>query len=301
MKPLTIFMAMLSLLVLGCTDKQDLPPDFLRNCNLELTDGFCLVSGDQVVLNHRDIDYYDYAAHLVYLKDGIFFTEENLDPGEYSVYAGGDSIYSLTAMNAYDSYMPIGPLIWRQSFYNDYVMFIDFPGMPNPEHPEDPREDPRIEEALQKYDQFQAGLTCEIMVVTSPEPGQVLLELELKNEDDLDYCYLDPDKMGMGLFHYFTNGLFLSDASRETYTHRIEVCQPEPWDSWDPEWLSVIESGEKVHLSIEYPEFEAFPPGNYTAWFRFPGLHRVEKEDLQQAGGRIWLGNLGLVKSLTFD
>jgi hypothetical protein len=302
MKPLTIFKALVFLLVLSCEHKQDLPPAFLQNSDKELTDGFCVVSSDRVVLNHHDIEYYDYAAHLVYLKDPVSFSEDIVGSDVYAVYAGGDSIYRLTAMNAYDSYLPDGPLIWNQSFYKDFCMHIDLLLMLDPDHPEDPRVDPRIEEALLKYDQFHEGLACEIVDVQMIEPGHVLLELELKNEDSFDYCYLDPEKMGLGLFHYFTNGLYLRNASWDSFTHQLEVVQPDPWDTWDPSWLSVIESGETVSLTIDYLAFEEFPPGDYTAWFHFPGLiGQVQKDDLLQAGGRIWLGGLNLGLNLTVD
>jgi len=302
MKSLTICLSMVSLLILSCEHKQDLGPEFLLNCELELTDGFCLVSNDGVVLNHHQIEYYDYSAHLVYLKDQVSFSEDIVGSGVNSVYADGDSIYRLANMNAYDSYMPAGPLIWNQSFYKDYVMQIDLLRMLDADNQDDPREDPRIREALLKYDQFHEGLACEIMDIQMVEPGHVLLELELKNEDSFDYLYLDPDKMGLGLFHYFTNGLFLMNSASNTFGHKIEVLQPDPWDAWDPAWLSEIESGETVSLSIEYRGFDEFPAGDYTAWFRFPGLSgQVQKKDLVQTGGRIWLGDLDVSVSLTLD
>jgi len=302
MKPLTICKALVLLLLLSCEQKQDLEPEFLLSCDKELTDGFCLVSDHGVILNHHQIDYYDYSAHLVYLKDEISFTEDIVGSGVNAVYAGGDIIYRLANMNAYDSYMPAGPLIWNQSFYNDYVMQIDLLRMLDADNQDDPREDPRIMEALLKYDQFHEGLACEITGVSSSETGHALLELELKNEDSFDYLYLDPDKMSMAVFHYFTNGLFLRNSSDNYFTHEIEIRHPDPWDSWDPAWLSVIESGETVNLTLEYLEFEEFPPGNYTAYFRFPGLSgQVDKGELIQAGGRIWLGDLDVSFSLTLD
>lgn len=162
--------------------------------------------------------------------------------------------------------------------------------------------DPRIEEALRKYDQFHEGLVCEIVDISSIEAGQVLLELELKNEDSFDYCYLDPDKMGLGMFHYFTNGLFLRNGSGDSFTHQLEVIYPDPWDSWDPAWLSVIESGKTVSLAIEYLAFDEFSPGDYTARFSFPGLsYQIQKDDLVQAGGRVWLGDLDTSVSLSLD
>lgn len=302
MKPPTICVSMLLLLTVACTHKDDLSSEFLQFSGKDLTDGFCLVSPSRVVLNHHDIEYYDFAAHLVYLKDPISFSKDIVGSGAHAVYAGEDSIYKLENMNGYDSYMPAGPMIWNQPLYKDYVMHIDLLRMQDPDHPDDPRADPRIVEALLKYNQFHAGLACEIVDLQINESGHVLLELELTNEDSYDYCYLDPYKMGLELFHYFTNGLLLRNSSWESFTHQIEVEYPDPWDSWNPAWLSVIESEETVNLSIDYLEFDEIPPGDYTALFRFSGLsHQIQKEELDQVGGRIWLGDLDLSVPLTID
>ena len=295
-------MAALSMLMLSCESKNDLPEDFLQTCELELTDGFCLVSKDRVVLNHHQIDYYANSVHMVYLKDPVSFSEDIVGSGVNAVYAGGDSIYRLENMNGYDSYMPAGPMIWNQSMYNDYVMHIDLLRIVDSDNQEDPREDPRIKAALHQYDQYYEGLSCEIKGVKIVEAGGILLELELRNQDSFDYLYLDPGKMGMSLFHYFTNGLFLRTSSWDNYSHKIEVRSPEPWDSWNSDWLSVIASGETVSLSLEYLQFEEFPAGDYTAVFSFPGLsYQVKKEELDQAGGRIWLGDLDANFPLTLD
>ena len=62
---------LLLILAAGC---QKNPADVLPDSDIELTDGLCLVAGDQVVLNHSDIDYYDFSARIIYgLQQG--FTE----------------------------------------------------------------------------------------------------------------------------------------------------------------------------------------------------------------------------------
>ncbi len=302
MKHLMAFCVVISLLLLSCTHVSDLDPDQFLLPEVELTDGFCLVSDGGVILNHHDIEYYAYSVHLVYFKDHVSFAEDIVESGFNAVYAGGEKIYMVERMNAYDSYLPGGPMVWNQSMYEDYVMQIDLLRPRHPDDPVDPRLDPRVEEALKKYSQFHAGLACEIVAVRSSEPGHVGLELELKNEDSFDYCFLDPDKMGPGLFHYYTNGLTLRDVSMESFTHQTEVIHPDPWDSWDTAWLSVIESGETVSRTISYTDFDPLPPGAYTALFRFPGLcHNVQKEDLEQTGGRLWLGDLDLQQLLIVE
>ncbi len=123
--------------------------------------------------------------------------------------------------------------------------------------------------------------------------NDVQLKLKLTNMDSESYYYLDPRKMETGLFHYFTNGLILwDDEAHISYQNQMEYVQPEPWDSWDLEWMSVLEGNASVILSISYANFEEVPEGSYSALFRFPGLTHVERADLDQKDGRIWLGKL---------
>jgi hypothetical protein len=288
---------LLSILLTGCEKEKD-PVEFLRDPFVELTDGFCLLKGDTVVLNHHDIEYYDYGAHLVYLKNHILFSEFLEAKSSLAVYAGGEEIYTIYMQPSYSSYMPEGPIIWTHpTFYEDYVIAIDqinsYDMMMGTRA--DCRGDSRIVEALKKYGQYREGLQCEISSIQFSSGNNVVMKLKLSNGDSQDYYYLDPEKMGMGLFHYFTNGLSLwDDEAHISYQNQMEHIQPEPWDSWELDWLSVLEGGDSVTLSISYGNFEEVPPGTYSANCRFPGLTHVELVDLDQKDGRIWLGTLEL-------
>lgn len=287
------------LLLMGCEKNE---PETIR----ELTDGFCMVSNDKVILNHHDIDYYDYSTHLIYLKDNKSFEKDFEEIGAFSVYADGIEIYSGQTFPGYSSYLPSGAVIHTHPyFYGDFVLAIGFTnrfdasGNPKP----DPRADNRIIEALKKHDQFHAGLSCEIKSVHYSSPQQVVVELKLKNNDSFNYYYLDPDKMGIQLFHYFNNGLSLRDFAHEKFfTHKMGVTQPEPWDAWKIEWLSIIKSHETKNITLTYTNFENLPPGTYKATFEFPGLgYQVSKNEHQQKDGRIWLGGLSVVKDIVLE
>jgi len=272
----------------------------------ELTDGFCIMSNDKVVINHNDFEYYDYSTHLIYMKNHKSFANDIEEIGGFTVYADGAEIYSGQTLPWFSSLLPFGPVIRSQpSFYGDYIIPIGFIqifdslGNVTP----DPREDVRIIEALQKYDQYHSGLSCEINSVQYSSPNNVVIELQLNNNDSFDYYYLDPDKMGVNLFHYFTNGLFLRDfANKKVFTHKIEIIHPETWDTWKTEWLSLIKSNESKIITITYDSFENVLSGQYKATFEFPGLsHQVGKDDIQQNNGKIWLGELNLTKDITIE
>lgn len=266
--------------------------------SLHLTDGYCLVAGKQVVLNHHDISYYDYGAHLIYLKEHISGESLLEETGSFRLFAGEEEIYTISTQPGYaSSFPPPGPFIWTfPTFYEDYIIAIDLmsdfyvgqTGMTV-----DTREDPRIVEALKKYGQYREGLHCEILSCNYKSPDQVRLQLKLSNRDEVNYYYLDPEKMGIGLFHYFTNGLFLRNEEA-SYTNHAEHVQAVPWDSWELEWMSLLEGGSSVTINLEYNKFDQVPPGSYRALFRFPGLTHVERDQLAQRHGQIWLGKLVL-------
>ncbi len=295
MRTINILLVLVSFLTISCE----------KNGNV-LSDGFCIKFDNSVVLGHNDIDYYDYSTHLIYLKNDNSFLEKINCFDTFTAYADGIEIYSGQLLPMYSSTLPSGPVIRCPPFYyGDYIIPIEFIqiidslGYVNP----DPREDARIIEALQKYNQYHSGLSCEINSVQYSTQNNVTIELELRNEDTFCYYYLDPDRMGVNLFHYFTNGLFIRDfANRKKFTHKIEIIHPEPWDTWEQDWLSLIKSNESKIITIRYDSFEIVSTGQYKAIFTFPGLGcQIDKEEIQQDSGRIWLGELYITTNITIE
>lgn len=270
--------------------------------SLLLTDGFCLLSQNRVVLNRYDIDYYDYSAHLIYLKSPDAFEEKFKVPGvSAAVYADSARIYDLHVYSAVASYIIEGPVIMvPQIFYPDYTVAIEnFWTSEQMAREGDPRQDPRIREALERYGQFRHGLQCEIASVQQLAPGEVELQLELWNEDTRNYYYWDPAKLGMERYHYVTNGLFLVDAQGQHYSNHVDYLS---WDGADTDQLSLLESDSSVVLTLRYENFDALPPGSYEAYFRFPAQHyQIAREDLDLEAGRLWLGEIQLYKEIIVE
>lgn len=299
MKTTTAILFIIAVLLTGC-NKDEI--DF----NKSLTDGLCIVSNDEVVLNHNDFEYYDYSTHLIYLKNNKSFADDIEGIGGFTVYANGDEIYSGQTFPGYSSFLPSGPVIaTHPSFYSDnivsigFILKLDTLGNFLP----DPREDERIVDALKKYNQFHAGLSCEIKSVQYLSSNNVKIELLLKNNDSFNYYYIDPEKTGIGLFHYFTNGLFIRDFNtHKSYTHKIETVSADPWNTWEKDWLSIINGNESKVVTIIYDNFEDVPKGHYKATFEFPGLSfQVDKNDIKQNNGQIWLGELNMMKEITIE
>lgn len=274
--------------------------------NREIKDGFCIVANDKVVLDHNDFEYYDYSTHLIYMKDSKSFVNDIESIGEFKIFADKKEIYTGQTVPGFHSFLPTGPIIsTHQSGYGDYIIPIEFIqiidtlGNITP----DLREDERIINALKSHNQFHAGLSCDIKSVQYLSQNDVRVELILKNNDAFSYYYLDPDKMGINLFHYFTNGLFIKNFNRhESYTHETEHTKPEPWNSWNIDWLSIINGNESKTITINYDNFELIQSGEYKATFEFPGLrYQVEKYDIIQTNGQIWLGEINMIKDITVE
>jgi len=257
------------------------------------TDGFWIQVG-QTVVPTSNVDYYDLSTHTVYLKKEQAFFKDS-DTGIFTVNVGDRKIYTGSIRPSYLNSFPVGayidPMFMKNG--NQYAITIYFMGW-NPEI-EDPRSDPRIVDALKSERKYHAGIQVKIQAIRFLPDNGVSFDFQLSNQDTFDYLYLDVDKMGNGLFHYFTNGLtFLSETYARFYTPQLSVVEPDPWNSWKKEWLSVIRSGESKQFTITYNQFDSMPAGSYQASFYFPGLsfYQVEQKNLVQSDGRIWLGQV---------
>ena len=263
-------------------------------------EGFHMNTGNSVVLQQNEIDYYDASAHLIYLKTGHPLIK-SLSGALIDIYVDNTLIYPCVLFPMMtSSYSRSGANImsWPSLYPNNLVLidFSDYNGVT------DMRNDNRILDVLKKNGKFHEGLTCEIQSVQVTTDSKVKLDLTLTNNDIFDYYYLDPIKTGLKLFHYFTTGLILTDSQKNSFMQRGGSIQPVPWNSWDKGWLSLIKTGEKSNISIVYDQFDVIPAGIYHASFIYPGLtHQVIKSEIQQAAGQIWLGEMTVTKDITIQ
>ncbi|HJX71523.1 MAG TPA: hypothetical protein VJ346_06215, partial [Bacteroidales bacterium] len=216
----------------------------------QLTDGFCIQFNNDRIINHHGIEYYDYSAHIVYLKYADTIWHQAFNGIAFTVYADFEEIYHGDSLPSFSCSIMPGPTI--NYSYPDFVISIGnvFVYDSTGQTPPDPREDERIVATLAKYDQFHCGLKCTIDTVI-PTLSGLTLKFTIVNDDSFNYYILSPDKMGMGLFHYFTNGLRISDdVNHKSYGHHIETLQPDPFDSWNKEWFDLIRPDGKKSFTL---------------------------------------------------
>jgi hypothetical protein len=273
-----------------------------NNNDSEITDGFKLAIGNSLIYNSNQIDFYDFSSHLIYLKTGNF---KFSDFGGFSVAVDNEVIYTGQMLPLYSSFFPTGPFIsCAPAFYDDFIIPIGFVQLTDSEGytNEDPRNDIRVIEALKKYNQYREGLSLEIISLEKLSSNKLVMTFQITNHDSDALLILDPEKMGIDTFHYFTNGLTIVDNLNNSYTHRITPAHPDSYNSWDTDWFASIQGNATKIITITYNDFESFPSGQYSARFAYPGMgHQIDKEDLEQSNGRIWLGELYINKSIDIE
>jgi len=296
MKIQSAFLVIAFTFFIGCDKDNDLPVG-------NSLEGFSLLIGDRVIVDQSNIDYYDLSSHLIYLKKGTSIPVGLRGEESFSVCVDGREIYSGKTVSGFSSYMPRGPVIFCMPvLYPDYIVSIGYSAIWDSLPGADPRNDKRIVDALRKEGQLHEGLKCEIENVNFVGSDGCIVEIQVRNEDTFNYCLLDPKNMGTDLYHYFTNGLIIMDARRNLYYPKIRHESPEPWNTWDPDWFSVIGRGETRRFLLAYSGYERIPKGQCRVVFNFPGLgYQVSREDVVQKYGRIWLGEIVLCRDIVID
>jgi hypothetical protein len=296
MKKTGCILTAISLLIAGCLKTENTEP---------IGGDFWLKMGDNSIVAAADIDFYDISTHMIYLKSDAQYLKNGAGSigSLMSVNVDDEEIYKCAFHSIYSSSLPNGPFIcWNLPFFSDDIISINFMQILDSNgKPQftDHRSDERIIAALKNNRLYHEGLRCEFQSVDYSN-GKLSLDIELSNPDTFDYYYLDPDKMGIGLFHYFTNGPYFRDKSNsDAYTHKETVISPVPWDSWEKSWLSLIKSGERKKITINYNHFDNIPSGNYKMNFYFPGLNRLPQKDRKLGSGRIWMGSICIEKDIT--
>ncbi len=252
--------------------------------------------GNDHAFRFDDIALYDSSTHIIYFKEAQSEFKEVLQ-GSFAFFDKGDTIYSGGFYPGYSSYIPAGPIILSPpNMYGDHALRIEIWIGNKP----DVRNNPRLIEILKEHNLLHSGLSGEVDLIEVND-NVLSFGFTLTNHDLTDLLIIDMNKTGLNLFHYFTNGLYLRDQDHnEIFSSTIEHLTPEPWNSWKPEWLSTLKSGESISFTINYPLEAPINPGDYRLLFEFPGLaYQVSKDELFQGNERIWLGDITLRKTIT--
>jgi len=259
-------------------------------------------------VSSNDIEYYDYSTHILYLNHELIISDNtawdiSVHGKPFVVIVNGERQYLGAIWPGFSSSMFFGPVInVAPRFYPDDIIHISLEQYAL-QQTQDIRENDEIRLALVSTGQYHAGLECIIDKIEILDNNQysntctLRYTYTIKNNDILNLYIFDPDKMGNGLFHYFTNGIYFRDENN-LYQSITDHTSPDPWNKWELDWLSLILSGDSTTKTVIKTGYPFIPSGNYDCYFRFPGLsHQLSKEERVLPDGRIWIGELHVVKS----
>ena len=254
---------------------------------------FKLGSGQEYKFS--DIALYDTSTHILYFRKDQDYLRKMYE-NTFTFLNNGELIYQGSFVPGYSSSLPVGPFIHSPSMYGTHALRID-----NWFHPDKPdvRKDPKMINVLNHHNLLHSGLhisSSSIDLIST----QLTFKFTVTNHDQTDLLILDLNKTGPNLFHYFTNGLFIYNLAHiEVFSNNIQHQTPDPWNSWNIEWLSELKSGDSREFTITYTIENPLTPGEYETTFEFPGLgHQVTKDQLYQGNCRIWLGDISLNKKV---
>ena len=255
-----------------------------------------------------DIEYYDYSTHILYLNHELIISDNTAwDISVYGkpfvVIVNGERQYLGAIWPGLSSSMFFGPVInVAPRVYPDDIIHISLEQY-SFQQSQDLRENDEIRYALINTSKYHAGLKCTVDTIEILENNQenntctLKYTYSIKNNDVLNLYVFDPEKMGNGLFHFYTNGVYFRDENN-LYQSTTGGTSPDPWNSWELNWLSLMLSGDSITKTVIKTGYPFIPLGSYDCYFRFPSLsHQLTKEERVLPDGRIWIGELHVMKS----
>ena len=248
-------------------------------------------------LTDEDIEFYDWASHCIYLKiskedlfpqygDAIYIIE-NFRNKMFIVAVDGEICYP--AFFNYGGYFRIPELdLDAVLMYPDDVLRIKWTGALDI----DRRNNEKVKAILIQEGLFHAGLEVRLDSVTimeNADTSTVEYTFTLTNNDEDNLYIFDPELTSS--FHYFMNGPVyrtVEEGNLGLSKYRTIVH----WDSWDPAWYSMLESGKSLTRTVLLRAYPYFLPGMYQFHFFYSGPMAISREDRYTTDGRYWLGRI---------
>ncbi len=244
---------------------------------------------DSTLITENDLLYYDSSTHLLFLKREF---DLNQSISGFNVLVDNNKIYKGIIYSCHLSNPPPSPFFITDCFLygNDIVEIGYYQGS------KDLRNDPRIINALKNSNLLHNGLSCQIdsIIVNSFENySEVTCTITIRNNDNINYYILDPEKMGELDFNYFTGGLYIQNIdTRVSWSLRWSISNPD-WDNLTINDFSVLSGESEVTYTFKSSDYYKIDKGIYKARFRFCGTkHETSKFNLNQDNGRIWVGDV---------
>jgi hypothetical protein len=276
----------------------------LKTYNISTENPDTLKLQDKPFLSNLDIDYYDYSSHCVYLKkkkNEIFPFEDDLDltfqpfiDRPFVAMASGKICYVGYFRSFVYGYRWKEPELYTLENclnYPEDILHINWAEI----FENDKRNNDLIKKTLLDNNLFHAGIKVEItnIVIIPSDTTTVEYSITITNNDSYNLYVLDPEKTGVALFNYYTNGpyFYKVPSDRIITSNRKLIQTPDPYDSWKPEWFTKIESNSFLKRTIKLKGYPNIPYDNYLVNFKYIGpIKTMEKNIRLLPDGRYWIG-----------
>lgn len=262
----------------------------------------------------KDIRFYDWSSHCIYLKtDKTYFIPGwqkgerfNVFPAEWAdkpfiVVANSKKCYMGYFFRIeLSEYFWIAPMIADVGFNSIYpqdVLFMEWVWL----YHDYPQNNPDVKNALIESGLYHEGISVAfdttdvntLCMIENADTSTISYKFTITNNDEDDLYIIDPDKTGSDLFHWFTNGItFQNIATKIIYEPRCRNhVEPPSLDYWSPDWFMKLKSGQSIKRIVVLKGYPYFPAGDYLFQFNYNGqIIGMEKEVREIDHGRYWLG-----------
>lgn len=239
-------------------------------------------------LKNSEIEFYDWSAHMFYLNtekekqkySGQYFVvkKEHRNPSQ------DKALFLGMFFPPYMSSFPMVPSILAMDNFiaaNDIVSFSSFGSLLSGNM------DSQIEfkEALVSAGLFREGIQPEMLNINRKNSTTLEYTIRITNNDSENIYVLDPNKMGIGRFHYYTNGVSLRKDNVSYYSEGASISSPEIKNSW----YFRLAPHKSMVRTIRLDGYSNLPTGEVHFYFSFPGSS-VGAGEWKKSDGRIWLG-----------
>lgn len=254
-------------------------------------------------IKSTDIEYYDWSANLIYLKKDkySFFPDYQTTPyytlpfkwrdRPFILRADKKSIYMGYLSNEATVFTPVIPEILSilLPYYPDDVIYLDF----NFIFGRDPRKNDIIKKELSNLGILKEGITVEhsdTLSIINGDTATVVYDLIIKNNDNENLYFLDPEKTGSKLYQYHNVGPeFLNINTRikkAAYFRESEGV----FQEWKKEWYTLLEKGKSIKRRITLKGYPRFEDGDYIFQTSYNCPHEINKTDRKDSKGIYWMG-----------
>jgi hypothetical protein len=245
--------------------------------------------GSNLYYKYNDLELYDSSTHIMYFKTSHPEFEKN-SGSTFAVIVKSDTIYRGDFWPAIRSDLPTRPYISTWPFWlQNFALWIDNRENIKP----DLRNSLSIIQSLKERKLLHSGL---LVVINSLEitSSKATFSFSVTNKDQSPLLVMDPDKMGLNLFHYYTNGLvFRKSNNGSPFYVKVAYQAPSPYNSWRSDWLTQVNPNDSKTFIINYPLDSPIASGEYNVTFDYPGLsQQVSRDQIIQGNVRIWLGKI---------